>query len=241
MVKIKKISNDKSTSDLEIVFKTNKKFPLFALTDDYVNDMLMETEDNAVDTNFVNELYDTDVDSRFKNIVNIKTNIYKYKTRLIYDKVMQNYTMTMQLDYLPLLNTANKSTILYKIDLAGKKETKHVRNNEVYEQMSFILSGGDENDVAIPEPDDSNISTDDFKLYLLNLRGIESPFNNVDVVVTYKESNRIYMLRIDKKKIFGDDTALHLHQLTPKTLNKHNMEYIGRVSDIDYVYLPIVL
>ena len=241
MVKIKNISKDKSTTDLEVILKTRKKFPLFTLTNDYINDLVMETEDDAVDAQFTNELYDTDTDKRFKNIVNIKTNIYKYKIRLIYDKLVKNYTLTMQLDYIPLLNTANKSTALFKIDLAGMKQTKHMQNNEVYEQMSYILSGGDENDVAIPEPDDKNISTDDFKLYLLNLRGIQSPFNNVDVVVTYKESNRIYMLRIDKKKIFGKDTLLHLHQLTPKTLNKHNVEYIGRVADIDYVYLPIVL
>ena len=241
MVKIKNISKDKSTADLEVILKTRKKFPLFTLTNDYVNDLFIETEDNAIDTQFTNELYDTDTDKRFKNIVNIKTNIYKYKIRLIYDKLVKNYTLTMQLDYIPLLNTANKSTALFKIDLAGMKQTKHMQNNEVYEQMSYILSGGDENDVAIPEPDDKNISTDDFKLYLLNLRGIQSPFNKTVAPLTYEESNRIYMLQIDKKKIFGKDTLLHLHQLTPKTLNKHNVEYIGRIADIDYVYLPIVL
>ena len=241
MVKIKNVNNDANSTDLEVVLKTNKKFPLFTLTNDYVNDLVIEIESTAVDTNFNNELYDTDVKDRFKNIVNIKTKLYDYKIRLIYDKLNSNYTITMQLDYLPLINTANKSTLIFKIDLAGKKQTSHMQNNEVYEQMSYILSGGENNDVEIPEPDNSNISANDFKLYLLNLRGIQSPFNKTIAPLTYQESNRIYMLKIDKKKIFGKDTALHLHQLTPKTLNKHNMEYIGKVTDIDYVYLPIVL
>jgi len=241
MIKVKKTSNDANVNDLEINFKRLNRFPLFYLPEKFVNDTLIEEED-TIDTNFGNELYDTVLKDRFSNILNIETLFYVCKVRLIWDKEKSNYFITTDLDYIPLLNTANKSTILFNVEIAGKKNIrKNVSDNGTYEQINFSVVNGEENDVVIPDPDTDNISTDDFKLYRLDLPGIENSIktNWLNANTRIGETNEIYMLRMDKKKLFGSDTKLHLHKIVPRMLNKNTVEYLGRIADVDYVYLPI--
>jgi len=248
MIKIKNSNNDASASDLNVNLIELVKSPLYYLEDAFVNDVLID-EENTINNTFNNGIYDTATDSRFKDIMNFKFLMYSFSLRLIYDKVKQNYFLTYNPDYVPLINTNNRSITMKYINLAGKKNIgKTWTKDHSYEQISHELLGGEENDVAIPEPSDSGsntITANDFKIYRVNLLGIMSPLktrirkSENNSIASYVETNEVYMLRINKKKIFGDDTKLHLHLVLPKTLNKHSVEYIGRESDIDYVYLPI--
>ena len=248
MIKIKKNSNSASASDLNVNLIELVKSPLYYLEDAFVNDVLID-EENTINNTFNNSIYDTNTDNRFKDIMNFKFLMYSFSLRLIYDKVEQNYFLTYNPDYVPLLNTNNRSITMKYINLAGKKNIgKTWTKNHSYEQISHELLGGEENDVPIPEPNNSGnnaITPNDFKIYRLNLLGIMSPLKTrirkteSSGIASYVETNEIYMLRMDKKKLFGNDTKLHLHLVLPKTLNKHSVEYIGRESNIDYVYLPV--
>ena len=249
MIKIKQTSADAASTDLGVNLLSLTKTPLYYLEDTFVNDVLVEEED-SIDNNFTNSLYDSDSDNRFTDVVNARLLYYSYKIRLIHDDVNKNYILTFNPDYVPLKNTANRSTTMYKLDLAGRKQlNKGYNGHSTYEQLSYDLLGGEDNDVAIAKPDttsDDGVKTTDFKLLRLNLRGILNPFrtrirktkDNSDVA-NYVDTNEIYMLKMDKKKLFGDNTNIHIHQILPKTLNKHSIDYIGKISDVDYVYMPI--
>ena len=249
MIKIKVTGSESSSSDLNIKFNKLTNIPLYTLDNTLIADTGIE--ETKIDNVFNKELYDTDNDSRFVNIVNILPTLYGYKFRLIYDKVTSNYFITFNVDYIPLLNTNNRSVVIGKLCLGGMKNiTKSHTHGRISDTLSHELLGGLDNDIVIPEPnttDDSQgdyLSTDDFKLIRLNLRGLLNPVETRLKIEegdlgTYVNTNEIYMLGVDKAKAFGSDTSLHIHQVLPKTLNKFSIEYLGKISDIDYVYIPI--
>ena len=250
MIRLKNKDNDASSNDLIVHLKDALKLPLYYMEDSLITDITLE-EESDIDNDFTNELYDPDVDSRFTPLINFKPLLYFYKLRLIHDDLNKNLFLVFDLDYVPLQNTVNRSISMLRINLAGKKENPNPNmDDKIYTTLTHELIGGNDNDVAIPQPSTSGVngvSSSDFKLYRVNMTGILSKFKSKirikdsNDVYSYAETNELYLLRIDKKKVFGDDTNLHLHQVLPRTLNKFSVEYIGRLSDVKYVYLPIQL
>ena len=250
MLKIKEKSATAASTDLNVNLNKLTNSPLYYLDSALIADVGIE--EGNIDDTFTNGIYDTDANDRFVDIVNALPLLYGFKVRLIYDKVLSNYFLTYDPDYVPLVNTNNRSVTISKLDVSGKKNIikTHIRG-KLYDGLSHELLGGEDNDVVIPEPNTTDatqtnyLSTNDFKLLRLNLRGILNPLktrlrvDDGNTTATYVETNEIYMLGVDKKKAFGDTTAIHVHQILPKTLNKFSVEYIGTIADLDYVYFPI--
>jgi len=245
MIKIKNKNDQASTKDLNIVFKDGTGAPVFYLEDSMVTDITIK-EENTFDSTFNKEFYDTDTSNRFIDIINFKPLFYDYRLRLIYDSVESNYFLTFNPDYIPLLNTENRVLPVFITTIRGNKTSPKFNNSRgSFVQLSHEVNGGSKLDVEIPTPDTTKITATDFGLYRLDLRGIMNPFKTrirkmeSNEIATYVETNEVYFLKMNKSKLFGKDTKLHLHHLLPITLNKFSVDYIGKVADIDYVYIPI--
>ncbi len=245
LVRIKKVNEDRSDNDLAIRFYPTNSLPFIVIEDSMLEELGFE-ESNSINTNFGKELYKQSEDEDgYINIINVILNRYGYSLRLIYDSDVGKLFFTYNLDYIPLINTVRRSEIIPKYMLGGLKDNRRLNIDNQILDHSLTTSSDRYDDITYPEPD---TNSSNFKLYSLNLRGIMNPIktrkrisDNRTGETNYYETNEIYFLQIDKKKVLGDDTSPYIYSILPVSGNKFSLNYIGRVSDIDYLYIPIIL
>jgi len=244
MLRLRQVGASASNTDLGVILKNGQGLPFYVIDPTLEADIIMDEETNKNQT-FNKEIYDTDVDSRFTNLANFRLEMYGYSCRLIYDNVTQKTFITYNPDYVPLLNTANRTTTFNIHNLGGIIGSTNRTTSRM--DLKFDPRASITDDIKFEAPA-SDITTDDFKIYKVYLRGIRNVFetrvrktSSTDSnIVNYYYTNELYFMKMDKQRFFGN-SPVYVHEILPYTLNKFSINPLTKITDIDYVWVPIVL